>query len=176
MFITNFNISVIIIRIINLIFDMEFNNVSVKEIKGSNLNVQKPNRILFFDGNCGLCTRSVRLLFKFDRHRRIHCAPLQGLTSSRSLPKKFREASNISTVVYLEENHGTQRLYIKSHAVCAIMIEMGGIPRILGKSILIIPVFLRDGAYQVIAKYRNILFPSSTCLMLKQEHKTRLLE
>ena len=130
------------------------------------MNAQKPTRILFFDGNCGLCTRSVRLLFKFDRHRRIHCAPLQGLTSSRSLPEEFREASNISTVVYLEENHGTQRLYIRSRAVCAILIEMGGIPRVLGKSLLIIPVFLRDGTYKVIAKYRNILFPASTCLML----------
>ena len=85
-------------------------------------------------------------------------------------------ASNISTVVYLEEDHGTQKLYTRSHAVCAILIEMGGICRILGKSLLIIPVFLRDGAYKVIAKYRNIIFPASTCLMLKQEHKVRLLD
>ena len=146
------------------------------EINGSNLNFHKPARILFFDGNCGLCTRSIRLLFKFDRNRRIYCAPLQGLTSIRCLPKKFREASNLSTVVYLEEDHGTQRLYTKSRAVCAVMIEMGGISRIIGKSLLIIPVLLRDGAYQVISKYRNILFPSSICLTVKHEHKLRLLD
>ena len=155
---------------------MEINNVMDKEINGQNFKFQKPARILFFDGNCGLCKRSVRLLFKFDKHERIHCAPLQGLTSRKSLPEKFREVSNISTVVYLKEDHGTQRLYTRSYAVCAVMIEIGGISRILGKTLLIIPVFLREGAYQIIAKCRNILFPARTCPLLKQEHKIRLLD
>ena len=147
-----------------------------KEIHCPNLDVQKPARILFFDGDCGLCTRSVRLLFKFDRNSRIHCAPLQGLTSSKSLPEKFREKSKLSTVVYLIEDSGTQKLYTRSHAICAILIEMGGISRILGKFLFIIPVFLREVAYQVIAKYRHRLFPSNTCQMLKQKHKERLLD
>ena len=155
---------------------MEINSAIDKGINYPNLNVQKPARILFFDGHCGLCTTSVRLLFKFDRHRLIHCAPLQGLTSRKSLPKKFREVSNLSTVVYLSENNGTQKLYTRSHAVCAILIDMGGISRIIGKSLFVIPVFLREGAYQIIAKYRNILFPANTCLILEQEHKERLLD
>lgn len=33
--------------------------------------------ILIFDGNCGFCTRSVRLLKRLDRHRRVTALPFQ---------------------------------------------------------------------------------------------------
>jgi predicted DCC family thiol-disulfide oxidoreductase YuxK len=33
---------------------------------------------LFFDGACGMCTRSKDLLLKFDRTGKIRTEPLQG--------------------------------------------------------------------------------------------------
>ena len=37
-----------------------------------------PTGTLFFDGACGMCTRSKDLLLKFDRTARIRTEPLQG--------------------------------------------------------------------------------------------------
>ena len=144
--------------------------------KNSKLPVQKPVRILFYDGACGLCTRSVRLLIKIDRHRLIQFAPLHGLTSAKKLPLSLREASNLSTVVYLKEDSGMHKLHTRSNAVCAILIEIGGVWRILGKLLHIVPIFLREKTYRLIAKYRNLLFPVGACQLLQQEHKERLLD
>lgn len=36
-----------------------------------------PTGTLFFDGACGMCTRSMDLLKKFDRTGKIHIEPLQ---------------------------------------------------------------------------------------------------
>jgi predicted DCC family thiol-disulfide oxidoreductase YuxK len=35
--------------------------------------------VLFFDGECGLCNRVVRLMLRLDRRGRLRYAPLQGL-------------------------------------------------------------------------------------------------
>ncbi len=38
---------------------------------------QPPQLTLVFDGNCGFCTRSVRLLEALDRNRRVTAVPFQ---------------------------------------------------------------------------------------------------
>jgi predicted DCC family thiol-disulfide oxidoreductase YuxK len=43
-----------------------------------------PN-ILFFDGACGMCTRSVELLNKLDRTGKLHSEPLQRPGSAQRL-------------------------------------------------------------------------------------------
>lgn len=46
--------------------------------------------ILFYDGECGLCSRSVRWVHRIDRLRAIAFAPLQGETARRILSEKDR--------------------------------------------------------------------------------------
>lgn len=140
------------------------------------VHAQKQVRILFYDGACGLCARSIRFLIKVDRHNRIKYAPLIGRTSDKKLPEELRDPSNLSTVVYLEEDSGGCNLYTRSDAVCAILKEVGGTWQIAGKFLHIIPLFLREGAYRLIAKYRHILFPVGTCKLLKQEEKEIFLD
>jgi predicted DCC family thiol-disulfide oxidoreductase YuxK len=36
------------------------------------------NGVLFFDGNCGMCTRAVYFILKLNRTRRLRTATLQG--------------------------------------------------------------------------------------------------
>jgi len=45
----------------------------------------EPRRILFYDGECVLCNRSVRLTLRLDRHARLRHAALQGATAARLL-------------------------------------------------------------------------------------------
>lgn len=42
-------------------------------------------RILFYDGECVLCNRSVHLAVRLDRHARLRHAALQGATAKRLL-------------------------------------------------------------------------------------------
>ena len=130
------------------------------------MHTQKQVRILFYDGKCGLCTRSIRFLIKVDRQNRIKYAPLNGSTSDKKLPKELRDPSNLSTVVYLEEDSGRCSLHTRSDAVCAILKEVGGIWLIAGKFLHLIPLFLREGTYRLIAKYRYLLFPVGACKLL----------
>ena len=41
------------------------------------MNTERPAGILFFDGACGMCTRSRNLLLKFDRTGNLQTEPLQ---------------------------------------------------------------------------------------------------
>jgi predicted DCC family thiol-disulfide oxidoreductase YuxK len=42
------------------------------------ISTERPPRLtLVFDGTCGFCTRSVRLLEALDRHRRVEAVPFQ---------------------------------------------------------------------------------------------------
>ena len=40
--------------------------------------MSSPTGTLFFDGACGMCTRSKDFLLRFDRTGKIHTEPLQG--------------------------------------------------------------------------------------------------
>ncbi|MEM6296160.1 MAG: DCC1-like thiol-disulfide oxidoreductase family protein [Myxococcota bacterium] len=44
-----------------------------------------PQQVLFYDGECVLCNRSVRLAIKLDRNARLRHAALQGATARRLL-------------------------------------------------------------------------------------------
>src|SRR6478736_4952024 len=62
-----------------------------------------PPRIVFYDGVCGLCARSVQVLVRLDRGRAFHYAPLQGTTADAARAR-FRDfPQSLDTVVYLED-------------------------------------------------------------------------
>lgn len=44
-----------------------------------------PQQVLFYDGECVLCNRSVQLAIRLDRHARLRHAALQGATAKRLL-------------------------------------------------------------------------------------------
>ena len=42
--------------------------------------------VVFYDGVCGLCDRTVRFLLRRDRRDRLRFAPLQGEVARKLLP------------------------------------------------------------------------------------------
>ena len=59
--------------------------------------MEKP--VLFFDGVCGLCNRSVDFAMSRDPEGRLLYSPLQGETATELLSEQDRE--NIDTVIFL---------------------------------------------------------------------------
>lgn len=138
-----------------------------------NLEVTPPGPqrrdIVFFDGDCHLCNGFVDALITRDKHRRLLFAPLQGETAKQTLSIPDRD--NLDTVVYFESG----RLFRRSTAALKILFRLGGFYRlcVLG---LFVPLFLRDGVYNWIAKNRYSWFGKRDfCRIATAEERAYLL-
>lgn len=106
--------------------------------------------ILFYDGDCGVCTRSVQWILRHDHRGVLRFASLQGTTyTSITQPKP----TDVSTAVLLVEG----KLHTQSSAILRAMLHMGGVWSIVARILLIIPPALRDPAYRWVARNRHVL-------------------
>ncbi len=108
-----------------------------------------PPAIVFYDGECGLCTCSVRFLLARDRRGRLRFAPLQGTTAEQRLSVSERES--LGTVVLLEGERASRR----STAILRALRHCGGGLGLLARIGLWIPRPLRDGLYRCVAARRS---------------------
>jgi predicted DCC family thiol-disulfide oxidoreductase YuxK len=127
---------------------------------------------LFYDGHCGLCQRSVRLILAEDATgTAFRFAPLQGETFAALLPAPERAALPLSLVVRTEK--GT--LLTRSSAVLHILRRLGGTWRLLAGVLVFLPAVVRDRLYDGIARIRHRLFaqPAETCPLMPPSLRTR---
>jgi predicted DCC family thiol-disulfide oxidoreductase YuxK len=110
---------------------------------------------LFYDGHCGLCQRSVRLILAEDATgSAFRFAPLQGETFQALVSPKEREALPLSMVVQTE----TGALLTRSAGVLHILRRLGGVWRLLAGLLVLLPASLRDRLYDGVARIRHRLF------------------
>ena len=105
--------------------------------------------IIFFDGVCNLCNGAVNWLIDHDPRQHLLFAPLQGTTFA-SINENTAVPHDLSTIVLWNK----ERLLTHSKAVLHILIELGGIWRLAARVGLIVPVFLRDALYGLVARNR----------------------
>lgn len=126
-------------------------------------------RIVLFDGVCGLCNRFVDRLLNVDRKGELRFAPLQGSTAQERLPAGMADA--MESVVYLRDNVVIQR----SDAALWIVIDLGGW-RAMYRALFIFPRPVRDGVYAWIARNRYRWFGKrDTCRLPTPEERPRFL-
>lgn len=111
----------------------------------------KMRKVVFFDGVCHLCNGFVDAVISRDSQHQFLFAPLQGSTAETLLSPKDREA--LDTVIYYEAG----KTYYRSSAVLKILSGLGGVYN-LSRLGWIIPGFLRDVLYKVIANNRYAWF------------------
>lgn len=105
--------------------------------------------VIFFDGVCNLCNASVQFAIEHDKKSLFKFTALQGDYAKKVLPKFNINLSKMNSILLLENN----QLYTKSTAALRIAKRLNGlIPLLYG--FIIIPKFVRDWAYDVIAKNR----------------------
>lgn len=126
--------------------------------------------IVFYDGECGLCDRSVQALVKLDKTHRLRYATLQGETAARLLGPPEGDAGGWS-IKLLDEG----RVYDRSTAAIRAMTRAGGLGKLAG-AMLIVPRVVRDGIYRWIATHRYRWFgDAEACLLPTQAIRQRFL-
>ncbi len=123
-------------------------------------------KIVIYDGTCGLCSRSLRLLIRLDRHKIFRYTSLQG-----KFVKTVPLDADIDSIVFYDE--GT--LYYKSSAILKILRSLGGF-WVMVTLFYSIPRFIRDAAYDVVAKYRYRFFKPQQCHMISAQEQELFLE
>lgn len=127
-------------------------------------------RIIFFDGICPLCNGFVDFVIKHDRQGLFLFSSLQSDYAKKSLPPSYQ---SLDTII-LQEN---EKIFSKSAAVLRVLFQLGGFWNTLAILCSIIPQFLRDHIYDLIAKNRYSFWEQKeTCRLPTQNEKKLFLE
>lgn len=116
-----------------------------------------PPRIVFFDGVCVVCNRSVDWLLRRDVAGRLHFAPLQGETAQRvreALPLAVPDG--IDTIVYADLSGPEPQLWLRSQAIARILEEVGD--RWRARCLRLVPTPIANFGYRLFARVRYALF------------------
>lgn len=126
--------------------------------------------VLFFDGECGLCNRTVRWLLARDRRRVLRFAPLQGKLAELKLPASPAGFEEGSVVLWDEEG-----VHYRSDAALRTVARLGGVWR-AASALLWVPKRLRDRVYRRVARNRIRWFGRvDSCVLLSAADRDRLL-
>jgi predicted DCC family thiol-disulfide oxidoreductase YuxK len=134
--------------------------------------MNSPHPVILFDGVCNLCNRSVQFIIKRDKKKQFLFASLQGKTGGELL-KKFDLPANVFNSFILIEG---ENIYSRSTAALRIAKQLGGGWKLL-YGFMILPRFIRDAIYNLIAKNRYKWFGKrDECMIPTPELKERFLD
>jgi len=124
-----------------------------------------PDRIVFYDGDCGFCNTSVQFVLN---HRKcdIYFAALQSDLSKKELAKRG-VTIQMNTLYFLENG----KLYKKSSGALRIAKYLKGLFPLLYWIGIIFPRFIRDWVYDQVAKNRHKIRPGACALPRPEEKK-----
>lgn len=130
-----------------------------------------PDKIIFFDGECGLCNRVVDLLIRIDKTRTLHFASLQSQFAKRFFTHKGLAISALDTIYF----YRNQQLYQKSSAVKQVLLTFNNMWGFLGRLMCLIPRVIADYMYDVVAKNRFKVFGKTMCRIPTVQEQSRFL-
>ena len=150
--------------------------------------------ILFIDGHCVLCQRAAQWVLRHDRRGRVALAALQGRTAHRLLPAALCEkpapagrtgivrrpapadqpaAAGAGSLVWREVDG---RIRVRSAAVLAVAVALGGWYRAGATLLWLVPARLRDALYLALARRRRWFGTTDRCRLPTASHGNRLLD
>jgi len=121
-------------------------------------HINENQSIVLFDGVCNLCNSAVAFILKRDKKKIFKLSPLQS-SFSEELNQQFHfNQPQLNSIVLIENN----KVYYKSTAALRVVKKLNGPIRLL-YIFIIIPSFIRDAVYSVIAKNRYKWFGKNSC-------------
>lgn len=130
------------------------------------------NRIVLFDGVCHLCQWSIQFIISHDPQGYFRFASLQSEIGKELLKSSGLSEQYVSSVVLIENG----RIHTGSTAALHIAKQLTFPWRML-YGLIILPTFIREPIYKLIAKNRYRWFGRDVvCFMPTLEIKSRFLD
>ena len=128
--------------------------------------------VILFDGVCNFCNGAVNFAIKRDKKARLKFATLQSGIASQLLDKFKLSARDLNSFVLIENG----KVYTRSTAALKVFRYLDGLwPLMYG--FIIVPIFLRDAIYKLIAKNRYRLFGiRKECMIPTPEVRSRFFK
>lgn len=128
--------------------------------------------IILFDGVCNLCSSSVQQVLKNDKAGYFYFASLQGEAGQALLRQYQLPVDALNSFVLIEN----KKAYTRSTAALKVARKLGGMYQLLTPFVLV-PYFIRDAVYNLIARNRYRWFgKKEACWLPKLEWKNRFLD
>ena len=136
-----------------------------------------PGPVLFYDGTCGLCTRSVRWVLRHEAADGadvpLFFASLDG-PHGRDLIDRNPELALVDSVLWAEADG---RVLIRSAAVLAVLRYVGGAWGWLAGVLGWVPAPVLDLGYRVVARFRRVIPGMRTpCTLPSPAQRSRMLD
>ncbi len=140
--------------------------------------------ILLYDGVCGLCNRFVQFILRHDRAPIFRFASLQSPLAARILTRHNLSPNNLDTVyVVVNPDSGNvsgnspEFLLARSDAALFVLKHLSSPWPAIAAVLQLIPEFLRDSAYNTIARHRYRIFGRyATCPLPTPQARSRFLD
>ena len=130
--------------------------------------------MLLYDGSCGFCDATVKLVLRHDRRGVLRFAPLDGPFGA-AVRARHPELAEIDSVVWVEGSNATERVLVRSDAALRLAKYLGGywhLARVAG----VLPRRLRDFCYDAFARRRYRWFGRvDACELPAPEVRARFL-
>lgn len=135
------------------------------------MTVPKKNPVVVFDGVCNLCNALVDFIVRHDPDGVFQFASNQSEPGQRILEAAGVMTFDVDTIVLEADG----KYFDRSSATLQIAKRMG-FPWSLAYGLIIVPSFLRDAAYKLLARYRYRLFgKKDLCRVPTPEERGRFL-
>ena len=127
--------------------------------------------IILFDGVCNLCNNAVQFVIKHDPSDEFVFAALQSATGQELLQQYNLPQVGFDSFVLIQNG----KIFLKSTAALQIAKQLNGPIKLL-YGFIIVPAFIRNAVYNIIAKNRYKWFgKKDNCMMPTPALQSRFL-
>lgn len=127
--------------------------------------------IILFDGVCNLCNSSVQYVIKHDPNELFRFASLQGNTGQQLLKQYGLSTNDMNSFILVRDN----KAYTRSAAALNVAKQLTGFAKLL-YGFIIVPPFIRDAVYDLIARNRYKWFgKKDSCMIPTAALRSRFL-
>ena len=128
--------------------------------------------LVLFDGVCNFCNYWIRFIIKRDKKATLKFTSLQGETAKSILPEYSTNPEILSSVILIENG----KAYTESSAAIRICKHLDSGWKLL-YGLIIIPKFIRDAVYKLIARNRYSWFgKKDQCMIPSANDRERFLD
>lgn len=131
----------------------------------------KAHKYILFDGVCNFCNASINFIIKRDKKGTFLFTPLQSDLGQKLMKQYDINPDKQDSIILID----SKKAYFKSDAALRISKELQGGWKYL-RFFLVLPGFIRDFVYDIIARNRYKIFgKKEACMIPTPEERARFV-